>query len=99
MALDTRFERAMDVVENARELVIGSFELFSNQTALRTNASMSVLTFATVVLGILAVVAGMLGMNFKAGFFDAARGFWYATAALAMIGGLALLIGRWRKWF
>ena len=98
-ALDGRFERAMDMVENCRDLVMGSFDLFSNQTALRTNASMSVLTFATVVLGILAVVAGMLGMNFKAGFFDATSGFWYATGALVMIGLAALLLGRWRKWF
>ncbi|MET0656128.1 MAG: CorA family divalent cation transporter, partial [Pseudoxanthomonas sp.] len=35
--LDTHFERAMDMVENARDLVVGSFELFSTQTALRTN--------------------------------------------------------------
>src|SRR5690606_16499241 len=59
--LDTHFERAMDVVENARDLVMGSFDLFSSQTALQTNKSMGILTFATVVLGLLAMVAGMLG--------------------------------------
>ena len=98
-ALDVRFERAMDMVENCRDLVMGSFDLFSNQTALRTNASMSVLTFATVVLGVLAVVAGMLGMNFRAGFFEAAGGFWMAAVGLVVLGLMALLLGWWRRWF
>jgi Mg2+ and Co2+ transporter CorA len=97
--LDTRFERAMDVVENCRELVMGSFDLFSNQTALRMNASMKVLTFATVVLGVLAVFAGLLGMNFQARFFEAEHGFWIALAATVVLGLVALLIGRWRRWF
>lgn len=38
-AIDTRFERAMDMVENTRDLVLGSFELFSSKTALQTNSS------------------------------------------------------------
>src|SRR5688500_17432880 len=74
------FERAMDVVENARDLMIGSFELFSNQLALRTNQTMRALTFATVMIGCQTVIAGMLGMNFNAPFFDTASlGFWLAV--------------------
>lgn len=98
-ALDVRFERAMDMVENCRDLVMGSFDLFSNQTALRTNASMKVLTFATVVLGILAVVGGTLGMNFEAKFFAAENGFWYAVCGLMLLAAVSLLLGRWRRWF
>ena len=98
-ALDVRFERAMDMVENCRDLVMGSFDLFSNQTALRMNASMKVLTFATVVLGILAVCSGLLGMNFQADFFAAEGGFWYAVGGLVLVALAALLLGRWRRWF
>jgi magnesium transporter len=98
-ALDVRFERAMDMVENCRDLVMGSFELFSNQTALRTNRTMHVLTFATVVLGVLALTAGVLGMNFRAGFFEHENGFWYAASGLLLLGVLALGVGRWRRWF
>ncbi len=98
-ALDVRFERAMDMVENCRDLVMGSFDLFSNQTALRTNQSMKVLTFATVVLGILAVVGGALGMNFQAKFFEAENGFWLAVGGLVLLALVALLVGRWRRWF
>lgn len=98
--LDTHFERAMDVVENARELVVGSFELFSSQTALQTNKSMAILTFATVVLGMLAVLAGVLGMNFDAAFFDTkTTGFMVAAGAMLLLGIIALAIGRARHWF
>lgn len=98
-ALDVRFERAMDMVENCRDLVMGSFDLFSNQTALRTNQSMKVLTFATVVLGVLAVGGGMLGMNFQAKFFEAENGFWYAVGGLVLVALVALVVGRWRRWY
>lgn len=98
--LDIHFERAMDVVENARELVVGSFELFSSQAALQTNKSMAILTFATVVLGMLAVLAGILGMNFDAAFFDTKTpGFMVAAGAMLLLGIVALAIGRARHWF
>ena len=99
VALDMRFERAMDMVEHARELVIGSFELFSSQIGLRTNDAMRTLTFVTVITGLLATVVGALGMNFEASFFrtnDA--GFWLATGGLAILALGALLIGRRRGW-
>ncbi len=98
-ALDARFERAMDMVEHARELVIGSFELFSSQTALRTNRTMGVLTFATVVLGVLAVMSGVMGMNFEAAFFASRdTGFWAVVGAMVILAGLALLLGRRKDW-
>jgi Mg2+ and Co2+ transporter CorA len=87
-------------VENARELVVGSFELFATRTAQRTNDTMRVLTFVTVLLGTLAVVAGALGMNFKAPFFDTgADGFWIAIGAMGAIVLLSTLFARWRRWF
>jgi magnesium transporter len=99
LALEQRYERAMDVVENARDLVIGSFELFSSKTALQTNEQMRVLTFATVVIGMLAVLAGVLGMNFQAPFFKtAAAGFWWAVSAMAALALIAIVVGKLRKW-
>jgi magnesium transporter len=97
--LSIQFERAMDIIENARELVIGSFELFSNQVALQTNSTMRVLTFITVLIGLQTVIAGVLGMNFDAPFFKTQGfGFWIAIGlmvALSIAGGL---LGRWRRW-
>ncbi|MGV8943192.1 magnesium transporter CorA family protein [Thermomonas sp.] len=96
--LEAHFDRAIDAVENARELVIGSFGVFSNQVALRTNDSMRLLTFATVVIGALAVIAGALGMNFKTALFDASWGFWEAIGAMAVVTGLAIWWGRRKDW-
>jgi Mg2+ and Co2+ transporter CorA len=99
-ALDTRFERAMDMVENARELVLGSFELFSSQTAHQTNQVMRVLTFVTVITGVLATMVGALGMNFDAALFKTQdTGFWTAVVGLCGLTVGALLAGRWRRWF
>ena len=97
--VDTHFQRAMDAVEGTRDMVIGSFELFSNQTALRTNAVMRVLTILTALMGGLAVVAGVLGMNFKAPFFDTGlAGFVAAIGFMAALCLGGLITARWRKW-
>ena len=97
--VDTHYQRAMDAVENTREVVIGTFELFSNQTALRTNAIMRVLTILTALMGGLAVVAGVLGMNFEAPFFKTGLGGF--IAAVGIMVGMALAgfaLAWWRKW-
>jgi Mg2+ and Co2+ transporter CorA len=100
LALDEHFARAMDAVENARDLVVGSFELFSTRTAQRTNDTMRALTVFTVLIGTLAVVAGVLGMNFPAPFFHSGgRGFWIAVAAMATLAVAGLALARWRRWF
>lgn len=98
-ALDQRFERAMDAVENARDLVVGSFELFATRSAERTNDTMRALTFVTVLLGSLAVIAGVLGMNFQVPFFESgARGFWLAIGGMGLIAVVAVLVARLRRW-
>ena len=99
-ALERRFERAMDAVENTRDLVVGSFELFTTRSAERTNQSMRVLTFATVLLGSLAVIAGVLGMNFPAPFFKSGgEGFWIAIGSMTLLAVAMTAFARWRRWF
>lgn len=98
-ALDQRFEHAMDAVENARDLVVGSFELFATRSAERTNDTMRALTFATVLLGSLAVIAGVLGMNFQLPIFEGGtRGFWIAIGSMGAITVVAAAVARWRRW-
>lgn len=99
-SLDSRFERDMDMVEHARELVLGSFSLFSSQTALKTNDFMRTLTFVTVITGALATLVGALGVNFDAAFFGTKDvGFWVAVTAMAGVTVVAILLARWRRWF
>ena len=99
-AVSARYERAVDAVENARDLLIGAFELLAARQSQRTNESMHVLTFATVLLGSLAVIAGVLGMNFEAALFDTgSRGFWLSISGMALIAIAAVLIARIRGWW
>lgn len=93
-----RLERVIDTVENTREMLIGSFDVFMARSAERTNDIMKTLTILNAVLLPSAVVAGVMGMNFRLGFFDAATNFWFVIAAMV---GLALAIlgfSRWRGW-
>ena len=99
LTVDGRFERAMDMVENTRDLVVGSFELFSTRAVLATNDQMRVLTFVTVLIGVLAFIAGVLGMNFDAPFFHTGvTGFWASVVAMIVLTGIAIVIGKWKKW-
>ncbi len=98
-ALDVRYERAMDIIESARELVMGSFELFSAKTNLETNDTMRVLTFVTVVIGALSVIAGWMGMNFQARMFETEDvGFFFAVFGSMLIAAALVLIARRKNW-
>jgi magnesium transporter len=59
-----------------------------------------VLTFFTALLGSLAVIAGVLGMNFTVAFFSSgAQGFWITIGSMIAIVVLATAFARWRRWF
>jgi Mg2+ and Co2+ transporter CorA len=98
IALNSRLERAEDDVDHARELVVGAFELLATRAAQKTNDTMRVLTFVTVLLGTLALVAGVMGMNFETKFFHDPNGFWITSGLMLAGSAVALLVGRMRKW-
>jgi hypothetical protein len=54
----------MDGADTVREMVMGSFELVTTQTAQRTNDIMKRLTLISAVLLPAVVLAGVFGMNF-----------------------------------
>ena len=97
-ALQARVERAIDAVENARELLIGSFDLYMTQTSQRTNDVMRVLTIVNVILLPAVVLAGIMGMNFKVAFFENTNLFWIVIAAMVVIAAGSLVVARWRQW-
>ena len=97
-ALQARVERAIDAIENARELLIGSFDLYMTQTAQRTNDVMRVLTIVNVILLPAVVLAGIMGMNFKVAFFENTNLFWLVIVAMVVIAAGSLAIARWRRW-
>ena len=46
----SRFENALQSVDNSRDLLLGSFDVFMTRTAQRTNDTMKILTLVTVLL-------------------------------------------------
>ena len=94
-----RYERALDEAEHARDLVVGSFELFASRTAQQTNELVQILTYLTAIIGICAAVAGLFGMNFETGFFGSGDFGFYATIiGLLILTIVATAIARWREW-
>ena len=97
--LVTRFERAVDEVERTRDVVVGSFELFTSRTGQQTNDLVKVLTFLTAIVGFCAAIAGLMGMNFKLAFFETGlKGFSLVTGGLVLVALISVAYARHRDW-
>jgi Mg2+ and Co2+ transporter CorA len=98
-ALVQRFQRALDEVERSRDVVVGSFELFTSRTSQQTNDLVKVLTFLTAIVGLCAAIAGLMGMNFKLQFFETGlTGFTIVTGGLVAVALCSVGYARYRKW-
>ena len=98
-ALVQRFQRALDEVERSRDVVVGSFELFTSRTSQQTNDLVKVLTFLTAIVGFCAAIAGLMGMNFKLPFFETGMtGFTIVSGGLLLIALCSVGYARYRKW-
>lgn len=92
--LSARYFKVMVSVESARDLVNGSFDVYTSRVAHGTNETMRLLTLVTVVLGTLAVIAGVMGMNFKAGLFESGdAGFWWTAGGMLAFAAVAIAVG------
>jgi Mg2+ and Co2+ transporter CorA len=97
-AVAQRLDVATEAVANVREMLIGTFDVHMTRTAQRTNDIMKVLTWVSVILLPAGVLAGVMGMNFKLGFFDDPSMFWVVLVVMLLIAGVTLSLGRWRRW-
>ena len=98
-ALAGRFDRAMDATQIAREVVLGSFDLYMAGISRKTNDAVQVLTIVTVALGIVSAVASVLGTNFALGFFKSGTlGFVSMLLGMAALVALVLLVARRQRW-
>ncbi|HET7829846.1 MAG TPA: CorA family divalent cation transporter [Candidatus Limnocylindrales bacterium] len=94
-----RYAEAMVAIEGARELVLGSFNVFSTRTAQRTNDTMKVLTLVTVLLLPGSLIAGLLGMNVVVPLNkDDPAAFWFVIAGVALLALVILVLARVRRW-
>lgn len=93
-----RLERATEAVANAREMLIGTFDVHMTRTAQRTNDIMRLLTWVSATLLPAGVIAGVMGMNFQVGFFDNSSLFWVVVASMVVIAFTTLAVARRRGW-
>ena len=97
-AVAGRFSRAAEAISNAREMLIGTFDVHMTRTAQRTNDTMRLLTLASVILLPSVVLAGIMGMNFKVGLFDQPNLFYVVIGLMMLMAVVTLAVARWRKW-
>lgn len=93
-----RLERGIDGLENARELLVGSFDLYLGRASQRTNDVMKALTLLSAIALPGVVVAGVMGMNFKAAIFEDPNNFYLVIGAMITFSLVILGIARWRRW-
>lgn len=97
-SLRSRLEDAIQGARDSRDSIVGSFDVLIARNEQRQNEVMKVLTLASVLFLPGALLAGVLGMNFKVGFFDHASLFWVVVAIIAGMIVATLLAARLRKW-
>ena len=93
-----RLELAISGVERARELLVGSSDIYLGRLAQRSGDVMKILTIVSAVLLPAVVLAGVMGMNFKLGFFDDPSHFWLVVLAMLGLASLVLGVARLRRW-
>jgi magnesium transporter len=93
-----RLERAIDGVDKARDLLVGSFDIYLGRTSQRSNDVMKTLTLVSAIALPAIVLAGVMGMNFKLPFFDEANNFWIVVATMAALALAILAVSRRRGW-
>jgi len=98
-AVTSRFEGAIQAVEDSREVLLGSFDVHMTRTAQRTNDIMKVLALATVLLLPGSLVAGLLGMNVVVPLSkDDPASFWIVVAGVLVFAVGITLLARARHW-
>ncbi|HEV8489530.1 MAG TPA: magnesium transporter CorA family protein [Candidatus Limnocylindrales bacterium] len=93
-----RLERVIDTAENARDLLVGSLDIYLGRAAQRTNEVMKALTIVSSVLLPSIVLAGIMGMNFKLPFFNEPSNVWLVLGAMVVLAAGILVAARLRRW-
>jgi magnesium transporter len=96
--LTDRLERAVDAVENLRDLLLGTFDIHMGRSAQDANEVMKVLTLLSAVLLPAIVLAGVMGMNFALPFFEDTNNFWVVVAAMVTFAIAIVIAARLRRW-
>ncbi len=97
-SLLAQFETTINAARDARESVVGSFDVLLARTGQRTNEIVKVLTLTSVVLLPGTAIAGIMGMNFKVGLFTHPDLFWVVVGFVGLIAVTTLMVAKLRHW-
>jgi Mg2+ and Co2+ transporter CorA len=98
-AVGKRFDDAIAAVEDSREALIGSFDVFMTRTAQRTNDIMKILAMTTVLLLPGSLIAGLLGMNVSIPLDkDNPLSFWIVIVGVLALAVVIVVFARVRRW-
>jgi magnesium transporter len=97
-ALSELLERTLQSMESTREMIIGSFEIYTTWTAHGTNKVMKRLTVASITLLPPTLLAGIMGMNSLPKPLVTGEAFWISTMAMACLALTILTLARLRSW-
>ena len=93
-----RFESTVQEARDAREAVVGSFDVLIARTGHRTNHVMKVLTLTSVILLPGALLAGVMGMNFQVGIFEDSWMFYVVVVLILSVAPLTFFVAKQRRW-
>ena len=97
-SLFARFEATLQEARDAREAIVGSFDVLIARGGHQTNQIMKVLTLASVILLPGALLAGVMGMNFKVSLFAHPWLFWVVVGVIVGVAPMTLGVARLRRW-
>ena len=95
-ALNVFLEHTLQSMEAVREMIIGSFEIYTTWTAHGTNKVIKRLTVASVALLPPTLLAGVMGMNSLPKALVTGGAFWISIATMAGLA-LSVLTVAWRR--
>jgi magnesium transporter len=97
-SLFSRYEATLQEARDAREAIVGSFDVLIARGGHRTNRIMTVLTLTSVILLPGALLAGVMGMNFKLGLFDNEALFWVTVGVIIAVAPITIAFAKLRRW-
>ena len=96
--LTSLLERTLQAMETTREMIVGSFEIYTTWTAHGTNKVMKRLTVASVTILPPTLLAGIMGMNSLPAALSSTLAFWISTAAMSSLALATITLAWLRHW-
>ena len=97
-SLFVRFEATLQEARDVREAIVESFDVLIARGSHKTNRIMTVLTLTSVILLPGALLAAVMGMNFKVSLFDNSSLFWIVVAVIVAVAPITIGIAKLRDW-